>query len=193
MVINLTGNWHDPTEPSLLTTTRNYFTKDDFLAVRAGIQRLEGTGEGAEALQRLKAGESLSQTQKDLLKTNLGSFADNRNAVNGVTIWVKEHGAEVPETVLHHGTQAVFPEQMNAAARALSGRLGAEKAGSALNAMRDIVAGKAVSDSARKEAMEAFEDAGLLTAKGELTSVGMLMLKPEVRPSLPDTMAPDTP
>ena len=179
IVINLTGSWHDPADPSLLTTTRNYFTRDDFLAVRTGIQKLQGTREGAEALMHMRAGESLSAAQKGLLKTNLGSFAENRQAIKGVSGWVKEHGMEVPEAVLRQGEHAVFPEQMSAAATALSARLGADKAGSALNTMRDITTGKVVSDTARKEAIKAFEDAGLLTGKGELTSVGVLMLKPE--------------
>jgi hypothetical protein len=179
VVINLTGNWHDPSDPSLLTTTRNYFTRDDFVAVRTGIQKLEGTKEGAEALNRLKAGESLSSVQKDLLKTNLGSFAENQNAVNGVAGWVKGHGTEIPEAVLRQGAHAVFPEQMRAAATALSDRLGAEKAGSALSTMRDITAGKVVSETARSAATKAFEDAALLTSKGDLTSVGILMLKQE--------------
>jgi hypothetical protein len=179
VVINLTGNWHDPSDPSLLTTTRNYFTRDDFLAVRAGIQKLEGTSEGAEALNRLKAGESLSPVHKDLLRTNLGSFAENQNAVNGVAGWVKGHGTEIPEAILRQGEHPIFPEQMSAVATALSERLGAEKAGAALNTMRDITAGKPVSAAARSAAMKAFEDAGLLTAQGELTSVGVLTLKQE--------------
>jgi hypothetical protein len=179
LVINLTGNWHDSSDPSLLTTTRNYFTRDDFLAIRAGIQKLEGTREGAEALRCMSAGQRLSPAQKDLLKTNLGSFAENRNAVSGVAAWVKDHGMEVPEAVLRQGAHAVFPEQMSAAATALYDRLGAEKAGQALSTMRDITAGKAVSQTARSAATKAFEDAGLLTSKGDLTSVGILMLKQE--------------
>jgi hypothetical protein len=178
-VINLTGNWHDSSDPSLLTTTRNYFTRDDFLAVRAGIQKLEGTKEGADALKRFRAVESLSAGQKDLLQTNLGSFAGNWQAIHNISGWVKDHGMEVPEAVLACGAHAVFPEQMSAAAAALRGRLGAEKAGSVLSTMRDITAGNVISETARKEAMKAFEDASLLTGKGELTGVGMLLLKTE--------------
>jgi hypothetical protein len=179
IVINLRGSWPDPSDPSLLTATRDYFTRDDFLAVRAGIQNLQGTTEGAEALQRLRSSESLSAAQKNLLKTNLGSFADNHHAVNGVANWVKGHGMEVPEAVLRQGGYPVFPEQISAAATALSGRLGAAKAESALNTMRDITAGKTVSEAARRETMKAFEDAGLLARNGELTDVGILMLGQE--------------
>src|ERR1700683_2970099 len=98
IVVNLTGNWHDQGDPSLLTTTRNYFTKDDFLAVRAGIQKLEGTKEGVETLARFQRGESLSVSQRDLLKNSLGEegkkYAENRSAINGVAGWVKGHGTE---------------------------------------------------------------------------------------------------
>jgi hypothetical protein len=45
--------------------------------------------------------------------------------------------------------------------------------------MRDITAGKVVSETARREATTAFEKAGLLTREGEMTSVGLLMLKQE--------------
>jgi len=75
--------------------------------------------------------------------------------------------------------QAVFPEQMSAAGAALSERLGAEEARSTLDTMRDVALGKTVSGAARSAATRAFGKAGLVTPDGEITSVGVLVLRLE--------------
>jgi hypothetical protein len=177
IVLNLNGAWFDAADYRNWTTTQNYFNSDAFLQLREGIATLQGTDDGARALESFRAGHRLTRTQTDLLKANLGGFSENRNAVNGVADWVMEHGAALPESVLKEvgGVRPVFPEQLTAAARALSDRLGA-RAGGAIAAMQAIASGNAVGEAESKIARKAFKDAGLLTIKGGLTSVGSLLL-----------------
>jgi hypothetical protein len=178
IVLNLKGAWFDATDYRNWTTTQNYFTRDAFLGLREGIAKLRATDDGTKALNGFIAGERLATAQTDLLKAHLGAFAENRNAVNGVADWVAEHGPTLPESVLKQsgGLHPVFPEQITAAVQALSDRLG-EKAGGAIAAMRAITKGETVGEAEINIARKAFEDAGLLTIKGELTSVGTLLLQ----------------
>ena len=178
IVLNLKGAWFDATDYRNWTTTQNYFTRDAFLGLREGIAKLRATDDGTKALNGFIAGERLATAQTELLKTHLGAFAENRNAVNGVAEWVAEHGPTLPESVLKEagGLHPVFPEQMTAAVQALSDRLGG-KAGDAIAAMRAITKGDSVGEAERNIARKAFQDAGLLTIKGELTSVGILLLQ----------------
>jgi hypothetical protein len=128
----------------------------------------------------IKAGtteaELFQSTQSIIAKAQIVEVGHGK-VVTNLTGDLHKPVSPLPEGALRQGAHGIFPEQMDAAATALSKRLGPEKAGSALNTMRDITAGKAISDTARREATTAFEDAGLLTAKGELTSLGMVMLK----------------
>ncbi|MEZ0224632.1 MAG: hypothetical protein ACAH83_08775 [Alphaproteobacteria bacterium] len=157
-------------------TTRENFVKDDFLAVKNGIQKLESTRDGATALQHLKAGDTLNEAEKALLKKNLGNFAENGAAVKAVQQWVKDNGNKLPEALWHSEGQAVFQDDIRAGAKRLAGVKNAE---TAVATMKDIEAGKAVTDAARTEALKTFKEAGLQNGRNELSLVGSALMKEE--------------
>jgi hypothetical protein len=159
------------------TTTRDFFTKDDFTMLRDGMKKLEGTREGASALQHLKEGKVLTEPEKTLLKANIGKFGSDPASVKSVADWVKTNGAAVPESILNSGGHAIMQSDIRDAASRLAKQ--GDKAGPALETMRDIAAGKTVPDAARTSATKVFKEAGLLNGREELSIIGNFLAKNE--------------
>lgn len=156
------------------TTTRDYFTRDDFTALRDGMNKIEGSS----ALTHLREGKTLTDAEKTLLQTHLGKFAGDRDSVNAVTAFMKGKPAgAVPESLLREGAHAILQSDIRDAAAALAKQ--GDKAGPAISTMRDIAAGKTVDAAARTSATKVFKEAGLLNGRDELSSVGSYLLKQE--------------
>jgi len=156
------------------TTTRDYFTQDDFTSLRDGMKKMEGSS----ALAHLREGKELSAAEKTLLKTHLGKFSEDKGAVNYVADFMKGKPANaVPESLVREGTHALVQSDIRDAAKRLAG-LG-DKAGPAVETMRDIAAGKTVDAAARTSATKVFKEAGLLNGRDEVSIVGSYLLKQE--------------
>ena len=157
------------------TTTRDFFTESAFLQVRAGIEKLESTRLGINALSKLKTGEVPDPAESKLLKDSLGGY-DNRNAVKAVSDWARNHGKDMPAKILKNDAgRVIFPSELANAAHVLAETLG-PRAGEAVETMRKIQSGAEVSKEARDLAKGAFEKTGLVTPQGELGYVGEFLL-----------------
>lgn len=156
------------------TTTRDYFTQDDFTALRDGMKKMEGSS----ALQHLKEGKELTAAEKTLLKTHLGKFSEDKGAVNFVADFMKGKPANaVPESLVREGGHALVQSDIRDAAQRLAKQ--GDKAAPAVETMRDIAAGKTVDAAARTSATKVFKEAGLLNGRDEVSIVGSYLLKQE--------------
>ncbi len=167
-----------------LMTTREFFTKEEFLKIKDGIKALKETPIGRAAIQKLKEGTLLSDAEAKLLEQKLSNFAKDPNAIESVEKWVASNGSKVPEAIMRLNSRPVFANEIQYAAEQLA-KMEVKSKGT-IDVLRKMAAGdvKGVSPQLVRD----FKSMGLIVGDGSVSDLGKLLIQKEGTPFIAEAL-----